>query len=348
MIAISLKVQSLILLFTMKFFMFCDSFMNIGMKKSKRAFSFTTFSSTGSTAIYVRDLDLSHSFNLPIISNNNDNKHIIDCDSPLLLLERNTENNHLQVVYYDKTQKNIEKPFSIDFNQGKQKIRSEATHIGGELVVKAMGGLKQATTSENLVWDLTAGIGRDSFILASAGFHVQLFERNKIIFALLDDAIQRLALQNEEVYNRIILYNVDATKYLIYNDYNIDCNNTAKDNINNSTSYIDSASLDSLTTSRPDIILLDPMYESGKVGKKSKVKKETQVLHRLLGQHEGADSNNNKRLLETARALAKSRVVVKRPLNASPLDNAVPHNTIKAGKSRFDIYFAATAIKFKT
>ena len=71
------------------------------------------------------------------------------------------------------------------------------------------------------------------------------------------------------------------------------------------------------------------------------------MLHRLLGQQEGMDRINNRRLFDTARALAKLRVVVKRPMNASPLEEATPHNTVKAGKSRFDIYHAATAIKYK-
>ena len=336
------KIQ-LLLLIIMNFIL-CNSFIKRMLSHSIRTYSLTSLCSSKTTPIYVRDVDLSQSLSLPLFSNNendtNENRNLEDYDEPLLFLEKNMKNNHLQLVYYDKTQKDNEKPFSIDFNQGKQKARSEATHIGGELVVKAMGGLKQAATSENLVWDLTAGIGRDSYILASAGFNVQLFERNKIIAALLDDAIKRLALQNEQVYNRLELYNIDATKFLLQNDSNID-------NIDSIDCSIDEASLDCLTTNRPDIVLLDPMYEAGKVGKKSKVKKETQMLHRLLGQQEGMDRINNRRLLDTARALAKLRVVVKRPMNASPLEEATPHNTVKAGKSRFDIYHAATAIKYK-
>lgn len=36
-----------------------------------------------------------------------------------------------------------------------------------------------------LLWDLTAGLGTDAFILASAGWEVQMFERSPVVAALV-------------------------------------------------------------------------------------------------------------------------------------------------------------------
>jgi 16S rRNA (guanine1516-N2)-methyltransferase len=43
-------------------------------------------------------------------------------------------------------------------------------------------------------------------------------------------------------------------------------------------------------------------------------------------------------LLSPALALAKYRVVVKRPSYAPPLNNQVPTTSIKMKKNRFDVY----------
>ena len=41
------------------------------------------------------------------------------------------------------------------------------------------------------VYDNT-GIGRDSFILASAGYRVHMFEKNKILHSLLEDGMTKV------------------------------------------------------------------------------------------------------------------------------------------------------------
>jgi hypothetical protein len=69
------------------------------------------------------------------------------------------------------------------------------------------------------------------------------------------------------------------------------------------------------------------------------VKKETQVLHRLLGDTEGRDEGNSRRLLEAALAIAVHRVAVKRPSDAAPLAGAVPHEILTRTTHRCDLYF---------
>lgn len=130
-----------------------------------------------------------------------------------MILERNKLDGRLQVSMYGETTKRggNEKPFSIDFLEGKLARRGNAASVSGELVVKAVGGTKLFKTSSGssaspLVFDLTAGLGRDAFILACAGFNVCLFERNMVIYTLLRDALQRLESQNKALGDRLHLY----------------------------------------------------------------------------------------------------------------------------------------------
>ena len=44
------------------------------------------------------------------------------------------------------------------------------------------------------IWDMTAGLGKDSILLALAGAHVTLMERDPIVSTLLSDAMRRLLL----------------------------------------------------------------------------------------------------------------------------------------------------------
>jgi len=82
---------------------------------------------------------------------------------------------------------------------------------------------------------------------------------------------------------------------------------------------------------QPDVIYLDPMYPHRE--KSAAVKKEMRVFQSLVGEDLDADN-----LLEPALALAKYRVVVKRPSYAPPLNNKKPSTSIKMKKNRFDVY----------
>jgi hypothetical protein len=84
------------------------------------------------------------------------------------------------------------------------------------------------------------------------------------------------------------------------------------------------------------------MYPEGSVGRKSAVKKETQILHRLVDPlDKDAENENNAALFESASRIANTRIVVKRPLNAKPLDlrGLLPHESLSGSTQRFDIYF---------
>ena len=51
-------------------------------------------------------------------------------------------------------------------------------------------------TSLPLLWDLTAGLGTDSFLLAQAGWRVEMFERSPVVAALVQVYTNRVLLHS--------------------------------------------------------------------------------------------------------------------------------------------------------
>ena len=202
------------------------------------------------------------------------------------------------------------KPFRIDFCS--QEVQQRLSRASSELVVKAIG-------KTDRVIDLTAGLGRDSVMLAASGKigQVLMLERNSLVFHLLDDAISRLRVCNPVVGGRVQgLLNADATQ------------------MKNATALLETLPIENRC------IYLDPMYPIGAVGRKSLVKKETQILHHLVAGDEECEKTNNAALFATAKFLATNRIVVKRPINASPLDlgAVLPSYSVKGKAQRFDVY----------
>ena len=222
-----------------------------------------------------------------------------------LVLYRNLEDGALELKWLDAGAR--ERPYRIDFSSYLSKRQESAK---SELVSKAVGKID----SDSTVIDLTAGIGRDSITLAAAGHNVIMVERNPILFALLQDALNRLKKENNAITNRVNLFKYDSTAF---------------GNNQQSLAHV----LNSKVT-----VYLDPMYAEESVGKKAAVKKETQILHRVLGLEEGNNEENNTNLMTSAVQLANQRVVVKRALNAKALSNLRPHHQILGKTQRFDVY----------
>ena len=181
-----------------------------------------------------------------------------------------------------------------------------AKHGGGksEAIVKAIGGHKNKGLN---VLDCTAGMATDSFVMASSGANVSMLERNIIVAALIEDALQRA--QDLDVSSRLRFFNVDAKTFLNTKDYQSD---------------------------KFDVIYLDPMFPHKK--KSALVKKEMQAFQRLLGPDTDSDE-----IFELALNRALKRVVVKRPNYAPPLssnDKRFPDLAVKSKKHRFDVYLA--------
>jgi len=189
---------------------------------------------------------------------------------------------------------------SVSFNEGHAAHRLRFGGGRGQSIAKACG-LKSGNTPTIL--DLTAGLGRDAFVLASLGCQVTMVERNPIIAVLLADGLRR-ATEDPEigawVSERLHLVQSDASAYLN-------------------------------SSPEADVIYLDPMFPERK--KSAQVKKEMQIFHDIVGDDEDAAM-----LLEQARGIARQRVVVKRPRLAWALGQQKAPACVTGKTTRFDIY----------
>jgi 16S rRNA (guanine1516-N2)-methyltransferase len=187
-------------------------------------------------------------------------------------------------------------PLQIDFASGQFSYR---LHKGGgkqELLAKAVG-IKQGLS----VLDCTAGLGRDSFLLASMGCDVTMLERSRVMAMLLEDALRRAESHDDlkVSVNRVRLLHADAIGYL--------------------------ATLERV----PDVIMLDPMFPTRK--KSAHVKGEMQVLQRFLGSDGDIED-----LFAAAQASSCKRLVVKRPV--SEKSEMSPTFSLKGSSTRFDVF----------
>ncbi len=202
---------------------------------------------------------------------------------------------HFELI--DTTNKS--KPFFIDFNSGKLTYRRHHGGGRGQAICRAIG--LKGNTSPRVI-DGTAGLGRDSFVLASLGCTITMFERNPILQILLQDGLKRGCTHPEtkEICTRMQLVTQDLHDF------------TCKKSL-------------------ADVIYLDPMYPHRK--KSSLVKKEMRIIRQLVGDDLDADQ-----LLPYALETGIKRIVVKRPKNAPFLGNKKPTTCLKEKNSRFDIY----------
>ncbi|MCZ6503741.1 MAG: class I SAM-dependent methyltransferase [Gammaproteobacteria bacterium] len=188
-------------------------------------------------------------------------------------------------------------PLHISFSDAGFSYRLKRGGGKKEMIAKAVG-VKPSLR----VIDCTAGLGRDSFLLASLGCEVTMFERSKVMAFLLEDAINR-AMANErlaDTASRISLVHGDAIALLG-------------------------------RSRTPHVILIDPMFPIKK--KSAQAKGEMQFLQRFIGKDEDASG-----LLRCAIATGSQRIVLKRPLSAIELDGFTPSFSLKGKSNRFDVF----------
>ena len=130
--------------------------------------------------------------------------------------------------------------------------RIRPDRLAGELLVKVA---RIKGTPAARVFDATAGLGEDSFLLAAAGFDVVLCEANPVIASLLEDALVRAAMDERlaPISARMHLCQVDSV-----------------------------AELGRIAVSEgpcPEVVYLDPMFPARQ--KSAAVKKKFQLLHHL-------------------------------------------------------------------
>lgn len=165
------------------------------------------------------------------------------------------------------------------------------------------------STCHPWILDATGGLGRDALLMARLGCRVTVCERNPVIAALIEDALERgrtCAEHVAEAVARVELLGMDACDWLVRLD----------------------------PGAMPQVIYLDPMYPHRT--KSALVKREMRILRAVVGDDADAPA-----LLEAALARRARRVVVKRPKGAPNIGNLAPHHQIVNAASRFDVYVMA-------
>lgn len=186
----------------------------------------------------------------------------------------------------------------VDFTR--PEARRRALQPGRELLVQAA---KVRHAASPLVIDATAGLGRDSFLLAAAGFRVRLFESNPVVAALLRDGLERAGRSPD-------LAAIIARMELVVGD---------------------ALDLLPLLTQGPEVIYLDPMFPPR--SKAAKVKQDLQLLQLLDRRDQDPIA-----LLRAALTIRARKTVVKRPLKGAPLAGPAPSYTLRGKAIRFDVY----------
>ena len=189
-----------------------------------------------------------------------------------------------------------------DFSKLLPRIRQ--SNLQGELLVRAARIRKPDHPLRAL--DATAGLGEDSFLLAAAGFQVDLYELDPVIAALLKDALRRAKEDPRlsEIAERMVLHEGD--------------------------------SIEAMKTLDPvyDVVFLDPMFPARE--KSALVKKKFQLLHGLEKPCEDEEA-----LFSAALKLRPKKLVVKRPVKGAFLAGRKPDYSLKGKAVRYDCFVDA-------
>ncbi len=152
------------------------------------------------------------------------------------------------------------------------------------------------------VIDLTAGWGKDGFILAAQGLQVTMIEQNTLIFNCLNYLLNIARKEsNEDLFNRLTIHNQNGVDYLL-----------------------------TKTDTAADCLYIDPMFSPHKSS--ARPAKDLQILQ-LLTANQSIDE-----LFTLAIKNAGKRVVVKRSLHAPTLNEIKPDIVYRGKTVRFDVY----------
>lgn len=224
---------------------------------------------------------------------------------------------HAQTIVFDNIPKHLAglslpfepkmKPLCLDYENLAYRQRLLRGGRQKEAVARAV---LQGIDDKSIVFDATAGLGRESMILAHAGSKVLCFERQLPVWILLHDALLRASTSRYFPFELPELYKLGTIK-----DYFASDNKAFNDHL------------------FPDVIYYDPMFPER--GRSAQVKKEMFVFQKVVGQD--LDTLD---MLSFAIDHAIKRVVVKRPANEVPLETNIIKcaYSVDGGQCRFDCY----------
>jgi 16S rRNA (guanine1516-N2)-methyltransferase len=199
--------------------------------------------------------------------------------------------------------KRVPAELQVDFVTGAVAHRLKFGGGRGQDLAKAMG-LRRGKTPQ--IIDATAGLGRDSFLLASLGASVTLIERSEKMHALLDHGMKQAAREGGEfraIIGRMTLLKGDAKDFL--------------------------------PEMSGEAILIDPMHPPRH--NSALVKQELRQVREIVGTDDDAAD-----LVRIALKHASNRVVLKWPAKADPIEGlkACTHQIL--GKTtRYDVFMVS-------
>lgn len=188
----------------------------------------------------------------------------------------------------------------VDFVKGAVAHRLRFGGGRGQDIAKAMGFRNGNTPT---IIDATAGLGRDSFLLASLGAQVTMIERSEKMHMLLEQGMERAfneGGQFREIIERMTLLKGDAK--------------------------------DIIPTLTAEAILIDPMHPERK--NSALVKQDLRQVRDIVGSNEDAAD-----LVRLAIMHAQKRVVLKWPAKADPIEGVQKCSHQILGKTtRYDVF----------
>lgn len=263
------------------------------MSVSSPSFSLAVLGATAADAdtatVLAAELDL------PVVPSGDGVALLTDFDAVLLVSGT--------ALALQQTGKGAPGPVQVDFASRAMRHRRSSGH--NELLGRAVGATKKSGLR---VLDATAGLGRDSFVMADLGCRVTLCERDPVVARMLLAGIHT-ALQAGDPW----LQDVLARMRLVP----ADARETGRARL-----------------LQQDVIYLDPMFPQR--SKSAAVKKEMALFQLLLERE--TDLPDADELLLWALATGVTRVVVKRPSKAPPLAGRRPSHQIAGKAVRYDVY----------
>lgn len=204
-------------------------------------------------------------------------------------------------------------PVAVDWTEAKARRRLQ-TSGRAQPLARAVGFKPGLVPT---VLDATAGLGQDAFVLAWLGASLTCMERSPVAAALLDDGLRRARAHPElqAAAQRMRLLWVDARSGLQMAG----------------AGMTEQGSATRTAVARPDCVYLDPMYPD--TGRSALSSKNMQAFQQVIGEDRDADA-----LLQHALAVARRRVVVKRPRKAGFMAGEKPFTQLLGESTRYDIY----------
>jgi 16S rRNA (guanine1516-N2)-methyltransferase len=212
-------------------------------------------------------------------------------------------------LHLQQTGRGAPGPVTVQFASAAMRHRRRARQ--NELLGRAVGVGKKPRLE---ILDATAGLGRDSFVLADLGCRITLCERQPIIAELLASGLARARASGDDwlrgAASRMKLLPGDARQ-------------------------LNPSSLQAF-----DVVYLDPMFPART--KSANVKKEMALLQDILDSDDSVSDSDDLLLWSLVQDVA--RVVVKRPAKAPVLAARKPSHVISGRAIRYDVYVTGSLV----